>query len=177
MGQLLTMTSADEIQGILDDPDSQSPDLGPPPIARFDNEEPIAFNLNPPPEESLDDAVGDPDPAMSINLETRKKRRESGPKLSIRRVSVFQSPPDGSEETSGRGVRAGAKRKLSVREDEESTIPDTRAEAEDFRFSRRNTPNVTDGEVSAEDAPQPSPARPVLGASAYISRLRLLCQY
>ncbi|KAF2004837.1 hypothetical protein P154DRAFT_584926 [Amniculicola lignicola CBS 123094] len=159
----LTVDSADELRGIMDDPDSQSPDIGPPPIARFDSEEPIVFNGNPTAEQDDQDQQMDaPEEALPITLETRRRRRESGPRLNIRRVSVFQSPPNTVEEGSdtwGKGVKAGAKRKLSVREDEEKT--NAQSETEPFRFSRRNTPS--DVNVNEDDRPH-SPVRSVLAS-------------
>ncbi|KAF2184458.1 hypothetical protein K469DRAFT_667022 [Zopfia rhizophila CBS 207.26] len=156
--------NADELRGKLEDPDSQSPDLGPPPVSHFENEEPIAFNPSPPPEENEQGETEDPNPALSINLETRKKRRESNPKISIRRVSVFQSPPEDSEDGSGKGVRAGAKRKLSVREDDEKTDARAEPQAEAFRFSRRYTPSASQNGASNESQPSNDPDRPVLGS-------------
>lgn len=153
-------TSADELRGILDDPDSQSPDIGPPPISRFDSEEPIAFNPSSSPDESPEGPAEEPEPALSVNLETRRKRRESGPKLDNRRVSIFESPPAGQEESASKTIRAGAKRKFSVQEDEDKA--DARPEA--FRFTRRHTPAIADDTASKDVSPQ-SPERPVLGSS------------
>ncbi|KAF2834022.1 shugoshin [Ophiobolus disseminans] len=148
---------ADELREILDDPDSQSPDLGPPPISRFDNEEPISFNPSQEAEEQLQEPTEDGEPALSVNLETRKKRRESGPKLNIRRVSVFESPPENIEEAAAKIAKAGAKRKFSVQEDEDKHSSQTDA----FRFSRRNAP---ENEAPKEDGRPSSPERPVLAS-------------
>lgn len=146
--------SADDLREILDDPDSQSPDIGPPPIARFDNEEPISFNPNQPTEETQEE------PALSVNLETRKKRRESGPKLNIRRVSMFESPPEKVEENAVKITKAGAKRKFSVQEDEDkqTSKPDA------FRFSRRGA-SAPETEASNEEGRPTSPERPALASS------------
>lgn len=153
---------ADELREILDDPESQSPDIGPPPISRFENEEPIAFNPSPASEEQPEDTAEEEEPALSINLETRKKRRESGPKLSVRRVSVFESPEETeeSEETTTKPTRTGSKRKFSVQEDEDKRQPSV----EPFRFSRRNTQSASETEASNDESRQPSLERPVLGA-------------
>jgi hypothetical protein len=145
---------------MMDDPDSQSPDLGPPPVSRFDNEEPISFNTSQPTDEPLEEPAEDGEPALSVNLETRRKRRESGPKLNIRRVSVFESPPENAEEGAAKTAKAGAKRKFSVQEDEDKQTPKPDA----FRFSRRTTP-ATETEGSNEDGRPSSPARPVLASS------------
>ncbi|KAF1849832.1 uncharacterized protein K460DRAFT_269361 [Cucurbitaria berberidis CBS 394.84] len=150
---------ADELQEILEDPDSQSPDIGPPPVSRLENEEPIAFNPYPAPEEQQGETGEDGEPALLVNLETRKKRRESGPKLNIRRMSVFESP-DETEQGATKLVRTGAKRKFNVQEDEDKN----QSKGEPFRFSRRNTPSASETEASNEDSRPSSPERPVLGS-------------
>lgn len=155
---ILTHDSADELEGILEDPDILSPDIGPPPVSRFENEEPISFDPNPPLEKDMEQAGEDAEPALSVNLETRKRRRESGPKLDGRRVSIFESPPETREERASRGVRAGAKRKFSVQQDDDKPTP----QVEDFKFTHRKTPNVSEDESSSKDARPPSPERPVL---------------
>lgn len=150
----------DELREVLEDPDSQSPDIGPPPVSRFDDEGPISYNPEQAdavqPEENNEDG----EPALSVNLETRKKRRESGPKLNIRRVSVFESPPENTEGGATRTVKAGAKRKFSVQEDEDKN----QAKSEAFRFSRRNA-LASETEESNEDFRPSSPERPILGSS------------
>jgi hypothetical protein len=157
---ILTDCSADELRDILEDTDSQSPDIGPPPISRFDNEGPISYNSSQQEEDQAEENNEEGEPALSVNLETRKKRRESGPKLNIRRVSVFESPPESAEEGATRTVKAGAKRKFSVQEDEDKS----QSKSEPFRFSRRIAP-TSEIEASNEDSRPPSPDRPVLGSS------------
>lgn len=154
----LTVYSAEELQDMLCDTESQSPDLGPPPISRFENEEPIAFNASP--EEPVEEMGDDQEPTLSANLETRKKRRESGPKLNARRVSVFESPKEIEEEAT-KSTRIGSKRKFSVQEDEDKGV----FAGEAFRFSRRATPSASEAEVSNEDSRPSSPERPILKAS------------
>jgi hypothetical protein len=144
----------------LEDPDSQSPDIGPPPVSRFDDEGPISYH---PEQADVTQPEGnneDGEQALSVNLETRKKRRESGPKLNIRRVSVFESPPENTEDGPTRAVKAGAKRKFSVQEDEDKS----QSKSEAFRFSRRNA-SASETEASNEDSGPSSPERPVLGSS------------
>ncbi|KAF2740705.1 hypothetical protein EJ04DRAFT_163462 [Polyplosphaeria fusca] len=158
-----TMNS-DEIRDLLDNQDSQSPDIGPPPVSRFESDEPIAFERSPPSESLAEEVMEDAEHTLPVNLETRKKRRESGPKLSIRRVSVFQSHSEGSDENTSKAVRAGAKRKLSVREDDDKTDMRRGTQAETFTFSRRNTPtpDANDDIVNTGDR-GPSPEREILG--------------
>ncbi|KAL1797458.1 hypothetical protein ACET3X_004064 [Alternaria dauci] len=151
---------ADEIQQASEDPDSQSPDIGPPPVARFEDEDPIGFDPSSAAEEQHEDAGDDGEPALSVNLETRKKRRESGPKLNIRRVSLFESLEE-AEETAAKPLRTGAKRKFSVQEDEEVG----QAKGDAFRFSRRNVPSGQGIEASSgESKPSSLERLPVLSA-------------
>ena len=154
---MLTLNSADELREILEDPDSQSPDLGPPPVAHFEDEGPIKFQSQLIQTEDVVEQDQDgPNPALSINLETRKKRRDSNAKISIRRMSVFQSPPEGEEEGTtpsndrSASIRTGAKRKLSTREEEESQNTGVEPQGDDFRFSRRTTSSTSDD--TAKDA-------------------------
>lgn len=153
---LLTLNSADELRDVLEDPDSQSPDLGPPPVAHFEDEGPIKFQSQPnQTEDTVEQDQDGPNPALSINLETRKKRRDSNAKISIRRMSVFQSPPEGGEEgttpsNDQSAIRTGAKRKLSAREEEESQDTGVEPQGDDFRFSRRTTSSTSDD--TAKDA-------------------------
>ncbi|ORY03944.1 hypothetical protein BCR34DRAFT_491981 [Clohesyomyces aquaticus] len=156
--------NAEELRGILEDPDSQSPDLGPPPISRFEDEEPIAFDPSPSPETTPEEQVEVAEPALSSNLETRRKRRESNPKISIRRISVFESPPETSDEGNAKTVRAGAKRKLSVREDEEKPGAGGDSQQEPFRFSRKNAPSSNSEGAPDQEARQRSPERPALAS-------------
>ncbi|RII04757.1 hypothetical protein CUC08_Gglean011006 [Alternaria sp. MG1] len=151
---------ADELQQVLEDPDSQSPDIGPPPVARFEDEDPIGFDPSPAVEEQREEAGDEGEPALSVNLETRKKRRESGPKLNIRRVSLFESPEE-AEETATKPLRTGAKRKFSVQEDEEVS----QAKGDAFRFSRRNISGAPGIETSSSESKPSSLDRlPVLSA-------------
>ncbi|PVH93413.1 hypothetical protein DM02DRAFT_227961 [Periconia macrospinosa] len=150
--------NAEELQDILAARDSQSPDIGPPPISRFDDQEPIAFNPSGSPGERPAQLVEDQAPALPATLETRRKRRESGPRLDVCRVPMFESPPDDAEKPSAAAVRVGSKRKFSVQEDEEKARPPT----ESFRFSRRNAPPQPEDPKSTESSRPSSPDRPAL---------------
>ncbi|KAL6158378.1 hypothetical protein ACJQWK_03385 [Exserohilum turcicum] len=147
---------ADELQQVPEDAESHSPDIGPPPVSRFETEDPVGFDPGPATEEPLEDMVEDSEQPLSVNLETRKKRRESGPKLSIRRVSVFESPEE-TEEVPAKPVRTGAKRKFSVQEDEDAS----QAKGDAFRFSRRNG---SETEASNEESKPSLERLPVLSA-------------
>ena len=160
---MLTHRSADELEQVLEGHESQSPDIGPPPVSRFESEDPIGFDPSPATEEPQGETGEDGEPSLSVNLETRKKRRESGPKLSIRRVSLFESPEE-TEEAAAKPIRTGAKRKFSVQEDED--VNQSKADA--FRFSRRNAPSASETEALNEESKPSSPHRPVLSASKSI---------
>jgi hypothetical protein len=156
--------NANEIRDMLEDAESQSPDLGPPPTSSFEVEEPIAFNPNPEVDEQMEDipaeaAIAEDEPVLPMNLETRKKRRESGPKLNIRRISVFESPEEVKEKP-GKLPRTGAKRKFSVQQDED--VPE--GQDDEFNFNRKNTQEIETHETS-EETRAASPARPVLSSS------------
>lgn len=150
--------NANEIRNMLEDAESQSPDLGPPPTSSFEVEEPITFNSNPGADEQMEDVPED-EPALPMNLETRKKRRESGPKLSIRRISVFDSPEEVKEKL-GKLPRTGAKRKFSVQQDED--VSD--ALDDGFNSSRKTVQDAETKEV-AEQLRTASPPRPILSSS------------
>lgn len=108
----------------------------------------------------MEDNAEDADPVLSVNLETRKKRRESGPKLNIRRVSVFESPEENTDETEVKTTKTGSKRKFSVQEDDDKN----QSKVEPFRFSRRNA-SASETEASNEESRPSSPERPILGSS------------
>ncbi|OCK83621.1 hypothetical protein K432DRAFT_346679 [Lepidopterella palustris CBS 459.81] len=147
--------NTDELREILEDPENQSPDLGPPPVARFEHENPIKFDPSSTTNEEMPDAdAGAMNPSLSVNLETRRKRRDSSnTKINIRRVSVFQSPPDTEEDSAntsndrGKTIRTGAKRKLSAREEEEFQEMGEMAQADGFRFSRKGASTFSENEA------------------------------
>jgi hypothetical protein len=146
---------------------TESPDLGPPPVAHFEDEEPIIFGAPPAttmtaPEAEPENRGDDLPAALSVNLETRRKKRDSQGKLNIRRMSVFHSPPEKIEDestattkaiTGTLTIRAGAKRKMAVRDDENK---DQTKASGDFTFSRKanvafEEPVKTDKEKDIKD--------------------------
>ncbi|KAJ4357898.1 uncharacterized protein N0V89_002475 [Didymosphaeria variabile] len=157
--------NAEELQDILDAPDSQSPDIGPPPVSHFDIEEPIAFKHSPSDDVQSDIACDGEEVVLPMNIEPRRKRRESGPR--IRRMSLFESPreepeekpKEKSEEVPEKPVRTGAKRKFSVQEDDDKSQP----QAEPFQFSRRGTPASTDEDNTDGERPL-ALTRPILSS-------------
>jgi hypothetical protein len=186
--QRRTLESA-EIKAIrLSDGSSNgSPDLGPPPVARFECQEPIKFDardvaepqeIESPTESEaeLEKKPQDEDlPAsLSVNLETRRKRKDSQPKLELRRHSILPppSPSTSDAEVTAPTLRTGAKRKLADRDlDKPANAPSKT----DFTFSRKVAlePEKAAVEMSIEpeekpetvgiQAPAPPSARRVLG--------------
>ncbi|KAG9958515.1 hypothetical protein KCU61_g8286, partial [Aureobasidium melanogenum] len=153
-----------------------SPDIGPPPIVHFDNEDPIKFdplcaendqpNYNEQDEHHTSDHESLP-ANLSVNLETRRKRKDS--RVQLRRSSLL--PPDLDDDEQPQLTRTSAKRKLSMRDVEDEV--EKRVVRDDFKFSRRsslaadfmNTEPVTAPAESLEDTETPAllPERKVLG--------------
>ena len=124
-----------EIQNLVDadgDPNqSESPDLGPPPVAHFDVAEPIDFKHKK--EVPTFHEPGDEDMVqLPSNLETRRKRRTSS---LLRDMTANESESDTEKPSL---FRSGAKRKLDMSELEDDAGPATNGgENEDFVFQRR----------------------------------------
>lgn len=171
-GWRLIDNSAEQLQDILNAPESQSPDIGPPPVSHFDIEEPIAFNRIAAADDQPDVAVDGEEVVLPMNIEPRRKRRESGPR--IQRMSLFETPEeeagDRAEESTeqkpeavlDKPVRTGAKRKFSVQEDDKNEH-----QPEPSQFSWRGTPAASDNEITDEDRPL-SLSRPALSSSMYL---------
>jgi hypothetical protein len=148
-----------------------SPDIGPPPVAhfedlpRFDSQEYEAV---------VEDDGGPPQSEdeflPSINLETRRKRKDpSHPRGESRRSSILAHSPDKPEsDAPSTMLRTGAKRKLADREPEKAGRPPAQ---EDFTFSRRassvhfalqdeSSSGKQELEVSTDSEPPVSPMKP-----------------
>lgn len=148
---MLMLSSAEELLELFSDPANavDSPDLGPPPVAHFEEGDPIKFDAGKRVEEPTPDIGEEIPQALSANLETRRKRRESSHSGDLGRAqktepSAAQRGNDlltTSSAGSSQPLKSGAKRKLSVREDEEHTDALNPVEKEVFRFHRRNTPS------------------------------------
>lgn len=162
-----TMEAA-EIKAIRlsDGSSSGSPDLGPPPIARFECQDPIKFDAltvaesvdaesepipepEPEPEPEKQRQEDDLPASMSVNLETRRKRKDSQSKLELRRHSILPppSPSSNSEaETTAPILRTGAKRKLADRDLERPAKGPSKT---DFTFNRKNSTEPVKSPVKA----------------------------
>ncbi|KAK3673857.1 hypothetical protein LTR78_006412 [Recurvomyces mirabilis] len=128
---------ADEIQAIRlsGHSSNESPELGPPPVAHFDYEDPVkqaspSARLSSPKVAEDDELPA----ALSINLETRRKRKDSQPKLEIRRHSILAQSPKKTDAEPSTMLRTGAKRKLADRDLDKPIRPPTK---DDFAFSRK----------------------------------------
>jgi len=171
---------ADEIQAIRlsDNSSNESPDLGPPPVAHFDYEDPVKPQPspsapNPDPVPADDDLL----PGLSVNLETRRRRKDGQPRLEIRRRSILPQSPDKKDADGSTMLRTGAKRKLADRDVEKPLRPvikddftfrRTTAEARSTRQEPSSTPDERPDEapedVRWKQAPRPAKAtRKVLG--------------
>ncbi|RMZ01833.1 hypothetical protein D0860_07449 [Hortaea werneckii] len=151
--------NAEEIQAIRlsGTGSNESPDLGPPPVAHFDYGDPEKAPASPtqmsPSRAGEDDGL----PGLSVNLETRRRRKDGQPKLEIRRHSILPQSPEKSDTEPSTMLRTGAKRKLSDREIDQPIKPPTQA---DFTFSRKGESKAivaeTEREIENETAQQSS---------------------
>lgn len=127
---------------------TDSPEIGPPPISQF-VEDPVKIDLPSRTRTDDDEGLTSLDPAMSINLEQRKKRKDIVGGGESRKARVETAQP--ILETTG-ALKVGAKRKLSVRDDAEPE-PGTKSAEDhgDFKFTR----GVSDDRSRGKPAPQP----------------------
>ncbi|KAI6796372.1 hypothetical protein KC361_g4519 [Hortaea werneckii] len=135
---------------------NESPDLGPPPIAHFDYGDPEKAPASP--TQTSPSRAGEDDglPGFSVNLETRRRRKDGQPKLEIRRHSLLPQSPEKSDTEPSTMLRTGAKRKLSDREIDQPIKPPTQA---DFTFSRRGESKAIVAEI--ERGSESEPAQPL----------------
>lgn len=167
----------------LSDPSStESPDLGPPPVARLDDDAPIKFDphIEEAPRDDMSSAdelrtvIEDEDvPASaSVNVEARRKRKDGSSSIQIRRRSILPTEPSGEGDDLAPNLRTSAKRKLSDRDGEKQTKPATKddfsfvskAPAEESQPPERNS--AEDLEPVSRlpaDVPVSLPSRKVLG--------------
>jgi hypothetical protein len=139
-----------------------SPDLGPPPVARFECQDPIKFDAQTAADSQKAEAqaVAEAEPeirpqeedlpaSLSINLETRRKRKDSQPKLELRRHSILPppSPSTSDSEATASTLRTGAKRKLADRDLDKPTKAPGKT---DFTFNRKTSAELT---KSADETP------------------------
>ena len=131
-----------------------SPDLGPPPLAHFDEGDPIKFDPKP---ENLSTKTKsesrEQSRALPANLETRKKRRESSHHRDTgdKRLNIQDSEHTAAGDTGavkGQPLKTSAKRKLDVRDEEELMgKPDDK---EMFHFRSRTADSRTSESAAAK---------------------------
>lgn len=115
---------------------TDSPEIGPPPVSQFVDVAPVNIDL-PYRERKADTSdTSGLDPPLSINLEQRKKRRDSISGSESRTLSKSETAQSNRENTGS--LKTGAKRKLSVRDDEEHDIGAKQnvGSPGDFKFTR-----------------------------------------
>lgn len=131
---------------------TESPDLGPPPVAHFDVQEPITFDASRPSGQELTDDFSQ----LPSTLERRRRRRTS---------ALLQDMPkeDDTAESQHADIstpqlqKAGAKRKLDASELEEPPRRQS-GESDEFIFQRRhdNVSGLSGGKRSSRFARPPS---------------------
>ncbi|KAF7874321.1 hypothetical protein EAF04_002993 [Stromatinia cepivora] len=132
---------------------TDSPDIGPPPVSQFVDEDPVKIDLA---EKLVCEKEEDPclDPIISTNLEQRKRRKDSIVASDIKRNSRSE-PSQAKRENTGI-LKSGAKRKLSARDDEELESTNVN-DIDDFQFTRvsseertKNRPVVSSAKENAK---------------------------
>ena len=133
-----------------------SPDLGPPPIASWEEVEPLKKDsvLSSPTQQLRNAATDSMHLRNLANFETRKKRRETThrpdakatepnnlPLLQLAAPSDVSAPP----------FKTGAKRKLNVRDDDESTETREALEGNGFSSDRKSGTSIDPKDKAASE--------------------------
>lgn len=112
---------------------TDSPEIGPPPVSQFVDEDPVKIDLPRRNKDANKEPLG-LNPALSMNLEQRRKRKDTSIVVEPEQTNPRDlSAPNRETE---RPLKTGAKRKLSVREDEEDARPVVPPSPDDFKFTR-----------------------------------------
>lgn len=142
---------------------TDSPEIGPPPVSQFVDEDPVKIDLPKKDHSKTNADDSGIDPSLAINLEQRRKRKDNGSVGESRRSSRSEPPLGDSE--AGTLLKAGAKRKLSVREDEEvEAVPKTTKDAEKALRTRDDTQDTrkySTAESTASDTQEVAPTKSV----------------
>ncbi|MCJ1360108.1 MAG: hypothetical protein MMC33_010111 [Icmadophila ericetorum] len=149
----------EELRGILSDSatQSESPDVGPPPVASFEKASPLKYsNISKSIESINKDSSSSTKP---INMEARRKRRESSSVKDIRRLDLAdlagepeKLPKDGGTIVLGQSLKTGAKRKFSARDEEELNLPIQTIDEEEFPFGRQAKLSAPERPLSTKNA-------------------------
>ena len=133
---------------------TDSPDLGPPPVAHFDEGDPIKFDPKPErPSTKTTAASREQSRPLPANLETRKKRRESSHHRDTgdKRLNIQDSEetaPRDPGAVKGQPLKTSAKRKLDVRDEEEQM--DRSDDQEMFHFRSKTADSRTSESAAAK---------------------------
>lgn len=149
---------------------TESPDLGPPPVAHFDVQEPITFDAS----KSSEQESTDNGSQFPSTLERRRRRRTS---------ALLQDMPKEAEvseqhciETSTpQLLKAGAKRKLDASELEEP-VSRLDSESDDFIFQRRqdNAISLAGGKKSSRFARPPGRENDLASGNTALSPQKII---
>jgi hypothetical protein len=134
---MLIIYRRQEILNIVADAEvdtTDSPEIGPPPVSQFVDENPVKIDLPKRTAKEENEELSGLDPALSINLEQRRKRKDSTGSSESRKSSKVEMQ-HGVREAAG-SLKIGAKRKLSVRDDDEGDLPIVPSSPDDFKYTR-----------------------------------------
>lgn len=137
--RFLVLHSAEELDAMLSNVPSaiDSPDLGPPPIAHFEEGDPIkldAFQLSIP--ERPESDVRGLHPNLLANLETRRKRRGSSNRSEAETTELDHNRDVLHSKSTSEHLKTGAKRKLNVNGLDEHVNEQANKANDDFRSGR-----------------------------------------
>ena len=142
--------------------ESESPDLGPPPIAHFDVADPIDFKPHKQPKNESPEAGDEDVVQLPSNLETRRKRRTSS---LLRDMTAEEAMSESEDKDKPSLFKSGAKRKLDVSELYDNAPQATsESEAEDFVFQRRAALKAASNRKSSRFS-RPNPGEIVIPAT------------
>ena len=142
----MTSNSANELQGIFTETGNltDSPDLGPPPIAHFEEGEAVKLETDP---QSLRSPSKQATPAeLTKDLESRRRRRESihrGGANGENHTIPEQGQNEEEDSTRSIGLKTGSKRKLNTRDSEQEQLPQSSNDG--GRFNRQPIRDNPDG--------------------------------
>jgi hypothetical protein len=134
-----------EIQRLVEDnaEASESPDLGPPPVAHFDVPDPIKFEPRRPVADNGSLSTDEEEVMVtSTNLETRRKRRVSSFLQNKSTLPEESGNARAEAQESDISLKPGSKRKLSAREEDDSMVVVPKS-SDDFTFQRKSAISST----------------------------------
>lgn len=151
-----------EIQQSRDWDSIESPDLGPPPVAHFDEGDPIKFDAKQDQSDAKEELENLQQQMLSANLETRKKRRENPHQREYNRREGSTGVKNQTlpfEKPSGQILKSGAKRKLTAR----GCAENLKAESDkDEHYCNRINLEPETGTAKSSNVPVVCSSRPFL---------------